>query len=347
VNFPLVAIPARELISPQGESSKHGYFHHASRACLRERDRRGWAETDDVSTRASFIFGGRSYVATTAVDRTARFPVDTEFPEADKACNKRHRKTMKVQPKFLVVFLTLFAVTQVQAMRWYSPSTGNWFSRDPLGEPGFELQRRANSLRVATGVENLLTARRFEGAVALKPRDSRPVRRGFAELLPEGPNISCFVGNNPLGGIDPKGLDVYKIVIPADLSSGGSSVDHREIVGDDGKGGVYVLNFNQCSTCGIHILGASIVGKGEVTVSRASNISAENWIKENGGKAKKWVATPHDDVDKIMSDYADAYTKTKPFYILGFNDCGSIANRFMEEAERAVRRWDDRNSEDF
>jgi uncharacterized protein RhaS with RHS repeats len=43
---------------------------------------------------------------------------------------------MKIQAKFLLGLLTLLVVTQAHAMRWYSPSTGRWFSRDPIGEQG-------------------------------------------------------------------------------------------------------------------------------------------------------------------------------------------------------------------
>jgi hypothetical protein len=32
--------------------------------------------------------------------------------------------------------LTILSLTPAHAMRWYSPSTGKWFSRDPLGEAG-------------------------------------------------------------------------------------------------------------------------------------------------------------------------------------------------------------------
>lgn len=43
---------------------------------------------------------------------------------------------MKTLRKFLLVPLALFVATEAHAMRWYSPSTGRWFSRDPIGERG-------------------------------------------------------------------------------------------------------------------------------------------------------------------------------------------------------------------
>lgn len=43
---------------------------------------------------------------------------------------------MKSQPKLLIGILALFVVTEAHAMRWYSPNTGRWFSRDPIMEAG-------------------------------------------------------------------------------------------------------------------------------------------------------------------------------------------------------------------
>ena len=41
---------------------------------------------------------------------------------------------MKTITKILLAFVALVVVTEVHAMRWYSPSTGKWLSRDPIGE---------------------------------------------------------------------------------------------------------------------------------------------------------------------------------------------------------------------
>lgn len=43
---------------------------------------------------------------------------------------------MKTPLKFLVALFAVLAITDAHAMRWYSPSTGSWFSRDPIGEAG-------------------------------------------------------------------------------------------------------------------------------------------------------------------------------------------------------------------
>jgi RHS repeat-associated protein len=46
---------------------------------------------------------------------------------------------MKASLRVSVGLTILFLATQAHAMRWYSPSTGRWLSRDPINEPGFQL----------------------------------------------------------------------------------------------------------------------------------------------------------------------------------------------------------------
>ncbi len=44
---------------------------------------------------------------------------------------------MKANAKIVLASLiATLALTQAQAMRWYSPSTGRWFSRDPIEAKG-------------------------------------------------------------------------------------------------------------------------------------------------------------------------------------------------------------------
>ena len=43
---------------------------------------------------------------------------------------------MKTSLKILVGFITLLTLAEAHAMRWYSPNTGRWFSRDPIDERG-------------------------------------------------------------------------------------------------------------------------------------------------------------------------------------------------------------------
>jgi hypothetical protein len=43
---------------------------------------------------------------------------------------------MNKPTKLLVALLALFTIAEAHAMRWYSPNTGRWLSRDPIGEEG-------------------------------------------------------------------------------------------------------------------------------------------------------------------------------------------------------------------
>jgi hypothetical protein len=57
---------------------------------------------------------------------------------------------MKANVKIVLAgLIATLALTQAQAMRWYSPSTSRWFSRDPLGEPGAVLLRRPANYSVS------------------------------------------------------------------------------------------------------------------------------------------------------------------------------------------------------
>ncbi|MCU0785571.1 MAG: hypothetical protein MUF81_16315 [Verrucomicrobia bacterium] len=83
---------------------------------------------------------------------------------------------MKALLKILLALIALLVATEAHAMRWYSPSTGRWFSRDPIGESGFELLRT-------------------------KP----------ASPLAGEANRYLFVKNNPMNYFDPLGLDIWVI----------------------------------------------------------------------------------------------------------------------------------------
>jgi len=74
------------------------------------------------------------------------------------------------------------------AHRYYNPSTGRWLSRDPMGEPGFEV-------------------------VAQRPRQTETIDVLGFQLTVEspnsddpGPNLYGFVGDNPENNTDSLGL---------------------------------------------------------------------------------------------------------------------------------------------
>ena len=64
---------------------------------------------------------------------------------------------MKTTKSILVVLFVL--LTAQIASAYYSPSTGRWLSRDPMGEPGFEVLRAANTLPRDESSDSLASAR--------------------------------------------------------------------------------------------------------------------------------------------------------------------------------------------
>jgi len=50
-------------------------------------------------------------------------------------------KTTKLISTLLVILLTAQA-----ALAWYDPSTQRWLTRDPIGEPGFQMLQTANAM---------------------------------------------------------------------------------------------------------------------------------------------------------------------------------------------------------
>src|ERR1035437_164809 len=99
---------------------------------------------------------------------------------------------MKPRNRILLVVLSLIAVfTANHASAFYNPQTGRWLSRDPVGEPGFQLLQAANALpRV--------------GRAAPLPSGRFINRDPFGEK--GGRNLYGFVANNLLNRVDFLGL---------------------------------------------------------------------------------------------------------------------------------------------
>lgn len=123
---------------------------------------------------------------------------------------------MKLKSKtFLVAFVSavFLQFASVVALAYYNPQTGRWLSRDPVGEPGFQLVRGAS-----------------RASHAYNPAPTLPPGRWFSRdpvVESRQPNLYGFVANNPVGHWDKLGLKccltTYHSSWP-DLSLGGHSV---------------------------------------------------------------------------------------------------------------------------
>ena len=104
--------------------------------------------------------------------------------------------------KILPILFALVGVfTTNQASAYYSPSTGRWLSRDPVGEPGFEALRSAS---IVPGVGQV-------GASATLPASRIFVRDSVATK--NDPNRYAFVNNMPADNFDELGLSVGTVSV--------------------------------------------------------------------------------------------------------------------------------------
>ena len=92
--------------------------------------------------------------------------------------------------KSIIVVLFVLLTAQI-ASAYYCPSNGRWLSRDPIGEPGFQTLRDANTLP------------QFNRTGSLRP--ARWIQRDSDESIKE-PNRYIFVKNDPKSKIDALGL---------------------------------------------------------------------------------------------------------------------------------------------
>ena len=122
---------------------------------------------------------------------------------------------MNATPKLAVAALAaLLIVTEAHAMRWYSPNTGRWLSRDPIQDPGFYLfqtgRQVSDAPRIfflqANPVESAYRLWRTTPAARFAMRwDTTHRMNQFLGAL-GGANLYVFVDNGPIDNIDPLGL---------------------------------------------------------------------------------------------------------------------------------------------
>lgn len=199
--------------------------------------------------------------------------------------------------------------------RSFNPSTGRWLSRDPIGEHSFLDSRLRQSPKLAVKLW----------------RES--VMASYA-----------FLSNDGIARVDRFGLHVYKVELPSSVS--GSVVNHRQIIGDDGYGGCYILEFYPQREGGCRICGATIVGPGELRVQRLKYESAADYIEEQGLTVNETVETSYVyfypdgvSVDSLLTeDVVKMGRADAPRYVLLWNDCGTIANSWLRHARQVLRQ---------
>jgi hypothetical protein len=91
-----------------------------------------------------------------------------------------------------IALAALFIANQASA--YYSPSTGRWLSRDPMGEPGFETLRSASAVPKVGQIKS----------IASLPPSRLFVRDSIAAK--NSPNRYCFVDNGGPNKYDVLGL---------------------------------------------------------------------------------------------------------------------------------------------
>lgn len=232
----------------------------------------------------------------------------------------------------------LFATLATNAFAYYNPGQGRWLSRDPIGEPGFAVATTRQQPGQSSGLrgQGRWLSRDPMGAQALTV-----VQDGKVKLKRENPtsadqiNLYAFVRNSAINHFDPLGLTVYLVHVPAAIPL----VDHRMIVGDDGKGGSYVIDFGpRGGGCN------RICGPG--TISHFANPKESAWDQirgMTGVEVKHWVLTT-DRVDtQLAQDAKDWYQNAEPpSFIVGFRDCNQFAwswirwARFLQDQDDQI-----------
>jgi len=118
--------------------------------------------------------------------------------------------------------ITLFvtALTAQSVFAYYNPSTGRFLSRDPLGEPGFQLIQGVQGGFQFRSAPAAQQSSRWISRNSVAGTDSsrQSVRKVKAETatLPQRNTIQnevnryCFVSNDPQSRIDPLGLLTFK-----------------------------------------------------------------------------------------------------------------------------------------
>ena len=150
--------------------------------------------------------------------------------------------------RWIIVAFACVQFTAFQALAYYNPQTGRWLSRDPLGEPGFQVLQAANaSPRVGNPVP--LPPGRFISRDSIGEIGFETLRAGRGRRIhAEDENLYRFVGNDPVRRIDPLGLFVS--ANPDDAVAVGNAF--ADVFAD--TGGVIDANFGAVVGGGVTVM---------------------------------------------------------------------------------------------
>lgn len=116
--------------------------------------------------------------------------------------------TMQKMTSAVVLFVTMLTAQTVLA--YYDPSTGRFLSRDPIGEPGFQVLQRAQGTSPVGPMPVAQQSSRWINRDAdFDSEEAGGASPRLAAALAE-PNIYAFVLNDPENRVDSLGLISFK-----------------------------------------------------------------------------------------------------------------------------------------
>jgi hypothetical protein len=142
----------------------------------------------------------------------------------------------------------------------------------------------------------------------------------------------CFVQNNPGISIDTLGLNVYKVREPG---TPGCCDGHRYIVGDDGRGGWYVIQAIGADgmICGCT---RNPSGPSHILYNSGPRVPATAFIKSNQPLTITDTVSTSAATDAYLNKLAKNLNNSPWDYVWILNDCGTFANLWLDTA----RNWE-------
>jgi hypothetical protein len=111
-----------------------------------------------------------------------------------------------------VVVLVITMLAAQTAFAYYNPSTGQWLSRDPIGEPGFQTPQMAQGTSQTRPVQAARQASRWVSRGPVEEKGVEQIRRVKRNMnSKESSNLYLFVGNDPIQNCDDKGLSIADV----------------------------------------------------------------------------------------------------------------------------------------